>query len=266
MVLFHCFAHCNELVFKDATSLSPLVETSQDLHEDLYALVSVSPKRVLLFQKIQEEVDNDSSTLRLKNLSRTGQPEDLRQMLLLKGTMSSRKYWANWKKTLPLHQHADQRREDCWKRYSHFRKCSTFQPCRKWHSCLKITPSHSRAPLLTQNKLSPALISYIFVCKSSVQMRSFNAFSQKYQAWLSWSKKSRGSKGCKEETSNSAWYIRLCRTFPGSNWIHRYWWKECSPSKFLWSNWCHQPSNQRPVWSGRSQKTYEDKQMLDWCS
>ena len=71
MVLFHCFAHCNELVFKDATSLSPLVETSQDLCEDLYALVGVSPKRVLLFQKIQEEVDNDSSTLRLKNLSRT---------------------------------------------------------------------------------------------------------------------------------------------------------------------------------------------------
>eukprot|EP00794_Sanderia_malayensis_P013016 gene13016-14356_t len=34
---FHCFAHCNELVFKDATSLSPLVETS---HNELQEALS----------------------------------------------------------------------------------------------------------------------------------------------------------------------------------------------------------------------------------
>ena len=64
---FHCFAHCNELVFKDATSSSPLIATSQDLCEDLYALVGVSPKRVLLFQSFQGG-DGKSKT---KNLSRT---------------------------------------------------------------------------------------------------------------------------------------------------------------------------------------------------
>ena len=68
---FHCFAHCNELVFNDVTSLSPLVANSQDLCEDLYAPVGVSPKRVLLYEKIQEEFDDDCSPLRLKNLSRT---------------------------------------------------------------------------------------------------------------------------------------------------------------------------------------------------
>ena len=64
---FHCFAHCNELVFKDATSSSPLIATSQDLCEDLYALVGVSPKRVLLFQSFQ---CSDGKS-KIKNLSRT---------------------------------------------------------------------------------------------------------------------------------------------------------------------------------------------------
>ncbi len=67
----HCFAHCNELVFKDATSHSPLVSDSQDLSEDLYALVGVSPTRVLLFEKIQEEFNSNRVQIRLKNLSRT---------------------------------------------------------------------------------------------------------------------------------------------------------------------------------------------------
>ena len=69
---FHCFAHCAELAFKDATFDSPLLDNSQDLCEDPNAaLVGAIPKRVLLFQKIQEETERDYSTTRLKNLSRT---------------------------------------------------------------------------------------------------------------------------------------------------------------------------------------------------
>lgn len=72
VLYIHCFAHCNELVFKDATSLSPLIANSQDLCEALYALVGVSPKRVLLFENIQKEIDcDDGVVLRLQNLSRT---------------------------------------------------------------------------------------------------------------------------------------------------------------------------------------------------
>ena len=68
---FHCFAHCTELLFKDATFHSSLLYNSQDLCKDMYALVGAIPKRVLLFQKIQEEIEGDCSTTRLKNLSRT---------------------------------------------------------------------------------------------------------------------------------------------------------------------------------------------------
>ena len=68
---FHCFAHCTEPVFKDTTFHSPLLDNSQDLCEDMYALVGAIPKRVLLFQKIQEEIERDCSTMRQKNLSRT---------------------------------------------------------------------------------------------------------------------------------------------------------------------------------------------------
>ena len=86
----HCFAHCNELVFKDASSLSSIISDGQDFCENIYVLAGVSPKRVLLFQNAQKEMpevpgsvgdsninDNNSShdskgnvTLKLKNLSR----------------------------------------------------------------------------------------------------------------------------------------------------------------------------------------------------
>ena len=45
---FHCFAPCTELVFKGATFHSPLLDNSQDLCENLYALAGAIPKRVLL--------------------------------------------------------------------------------------------------------------------------------------------------------------------------------------------------------------------------
>jgi hypothetical protein len=40
----HCFAHCNELVVKDAQSKSSLISESLDLCEELYALVGALPK------------------------------------------------------------------------------------------------------------------------------------------------------------------------------------------------------------------------------
>ena len=75
----HCFAHCNELVFKDVTSLSRLVADAHDFRENMYALAGVSPKRVLLFQNIQKELAEENmdfggdggSSLKLKNFSRT---------------------------------------------------------------------------------------------------------------------------------------------------------------------------------------------------
>lgn len=42
-LFIHCFAHCNELVFKDATSLSRMVADAQDFCEDMYAIAGVSP-------------------------------------------------------------------------------------------------------------------------------------------------------------------------------------------------------------------------------
>ena len=39
--------------------------------EDLYALIGVYPKRVLLFESIQKDIEGDKSILRLKNLSKT---------------------------------------------------------------------------------------------------------------------------------------------------------------------------------------------------
>ena len=76
-VYVHCFAHCNELVFKDASSLSSVLSDAQDFCENVYVLAGMSPKRVLLFQNVQKEMsavaDTDESyvTLKLKNLSRT---------------------------------------------------------------------------------------------------------------------------------------------------------------------------------------------------
>lgn len=69
-IFIHCLAHCQELIFKDATKHCPALEDAQALCEDLYVIVGVSPKRVALFAKIQDEIDGDD-VLRLQNLSRT---------------------------------------------------------------------------------------------------------------------------------------------------------------------------------------------------
>ena len=74
-LFIHCFAHCNELVFKDATSLSRMVADAQDFCEDMHAIAGVSPKRVLLFDNIQKESsdspEDTQSNLKLRKLSRT---------------------------------------------------------------------------------------------------------------------------------------------------------------------------------------------------
>ena len=68
--MIHCLAYCQELIFKDATKYCPALEDAQALCEDLYVIVGISPKRVALFAKIQDEIVNDN-VLRLQNLSRT---------------------------------------------------------------------------------------------------------------------------------------------------------------------------------------------------
>ena len=69
-IFIHRLAHCQELIFKDATKHCPALEDSQALCEYLYIIVGISSKRVALFAKIQDEIDNDD-VLCLQNVSRT---------------------------------------------------------------------------------------------------------------------------------------------------------------------------------------------------
>ena len=52
----HCLAHCNELVFKDPKAISPMIACAQDLCKDLYVLVGISPKTILIFEDIQKYI------------------------------------------------------------------------------------------------------------------------------------------------------------------------------------------------------------------
>ena len=98
----HCFAHCNELVFKDASSLSSVISDGQDFCENIHVLAGVSPKRVLLFQNVEKEMpevpgsvgdcninDNNSSydskgnvTLKLKIFPGHGGQQEVQQLML----------------------------------------------------------------------------------------------------------------------------------------------------------------------------------------
>ena len=69
----HCFAHCNELVLQDAYKKSNLVSDALDICQSLYAIIGAYPKRVLLFDNIQKDIQqekvNDNYTVqKLKNL------------------------------------------------------------------------------------------------------------------------------------------------------------------------------------------------------
>ena len=75
-IYIHCFAHCNELVVQDAVKQSKLLSSSLDLCQTLYAVVGAYPKRILLFEKIQddfkqEKESDDYCILRLQSLSTT---------------------------------------------------------------------------------------------------------------------------------------------------------------------------------------------------
>ena len=77
-IFIHCFAHCNELIVKDASKLSNLLSSSLDLCQSLYAIIGAHPKRVLLFKEIQNDVKNETNSeltayniLRLQSLSAT---------------------------------------------------------------------------------------------------------------------------------------------------------------------------------------------------
>ena len=75
-IYVHCFAHCNELIVKDAIKNSNLPSYSLDLCQSLYAIVCAYPKRILLLEKIQnnfnyEQDTEDYKVLRLQNLSTT---------------------------------------------------------------------------------------------------------------------------------------------------------------------------------------------------
>ena len=75
-IYVHCFAHCNVLIVKDATKNSKLLSSSLDLCQSLYTIIGAYPKRILLFEKIQndfsyEQETDDYKVLRLQNLSAT---------------------------------------------------------------------------------------------------------------------------------------------------------------------------------------------------
>ena len=72
-IYVHCFAHCNELIVKDALMESGLLESSLDLCQSLCAIVGTYPKRILLFENIQKDYGYKQETkhfkvLRLQNL------------------------------------------------------------------------------------------------------------------------------------------------------------------------------------------------------
>ena len=77
-IFIHCFAHCNELIVKDASKLSNLLSSSLDLCQSLYAITGAYPERILLFEEIQREFKNEMDSkataynvLRLQSLSAT---------------------------------------------------------------------------------------------------------------------------------------------------------------------------------------------------
>ena len=61
-IYVHYFAHCNELIVTDATKNSNLLSSSLDLCQSLYAIIGAYPKRILLFEKIQNDFSYEQET------------------------------------------------------------------------------------------------------------------------------------------------------------------------------------------------------------
>ena len=51
----HCLVHCCDLIIKDLISTCSLFTEPMQTCYDLYALIGISPKRILIFEKFQEE-------------------------------------------------------------------------------------------------------------------------------------------------------------------------------------------------------------------
>ena len=61
-VYVHCFAHCNELIVKDAIGQCSLLSRSLDSCQSLYAIVGAYPKRILLFEEVQNDFKHESES------------------------------------------------------------------------------------------------------------------------------------------------------------------------------------------------------------
>ncbi len=61
-IYVHCFAHCNQLIVKDSIKNSNLMSSSLDLCQSLYAIIGAYPKRILLFEKIQNDFNFEPKT------------------------------------------------------------------------------------------------------------------------------------------------------------------------------------------------------------
>ena len=74
--LHHKHYMCTALLIATNLSLKILrqfhhmIACAQDLCEDLYVFVGISPKRVLIFKDIQKQFDEDASLTRLKIMSK----------------------------------------------------------------------------------------------------------------------------------------------------------------------------------------------------
>ena len=73
---FHCLAHCNELIVKDAHEISSMLSDSLGICQTLYALIGAYPKRIALLEGIQKDAQyevesEDYKILRLRSLSVT---------------------------------------------------------------------------------------------------------------------------------------------------------------------------------------------------
>ena len=77
-IFTHCFAHSNELVEHDVYKTSKMFNDSLDMCQNLYAFVGAYPKRVMLFENIQKDLDHEKNEsgenyeiLRLQSISVT---------------------------------------------------------------------------------------------------------------------------------------------------------------------------------------------------
>ena len=79
----HCLAYCTELVVKDTISSSEFLQLTMCTLKKLYTFLGVYPKRVKLFEKLQEvnpfvdgnedisSLSHETATVCIKSLSQT---------------------------------------------------------------------------------------------------------------------------------------------------------------------------------------------------